>query len=150
MAQEAPEVGMSVDVLTRDPKSAHEAVTEAWRVSKALTQAGKTVHIVAKEDEDDRSLEANRYYWGVFLPQVSAQARIEGQRYTVDAWHELGKRTFLGFEVKKVRVAGRKKATIIRRLRSTTDLSVRQFAKYQEEFAAFAATELGVVFEESP
>lgn len=137
----------ALNVLATSPQAAHDACAEAWRVCKTLTLAGKPVRIRAGEEEDDRSIEANRWYWGVFLPQVSMQARIDGQRYTVDAWHELGKRTFLGFEVKKVKVAGRKKATVIRRLRSTTDLSVRQFAKYTEEFQAFATTDLGVAFE---
>lgn len=149
MAQEAPEVGMSVDVLTRDPKSAHEAVTEAWRVSKALTQAGKTVHIVAKEDEDTRTLEQNRFYFGPLLGQISEQVRTP-DRWEPEAWHHLFRRKFLGYSIKKEQVAGKKKPVVIRRLRSTRDLTVKQFAEYVEKITAYAVSELGVVFEESP
>lgn len=137
-----------MEALAIDKESAHRAANYAYREAQEIIARGKQAVITAKEYEDDRSLQQNAYYWSVFLPQVSAQATILGQRWTVDAWHELGKRQLLGFEVKKVHVAGRKKPTIIRRLRSTTGLTVKQFAKYQEEFTAFAATDLGVVFPE--
>lgn len=141
---------MKVDVIAADPGAAHMAVQEVWRVAKTLTMDGKPVHIVAAEYEQDRSLEQNRWYWGVFLKTVSDQARIGGARYSVEAWHELGKRQFLGFTVSKVSVAGRKKSTVIRRLKSTRDLTVRQMAKYLEEFQAFAVADLGVAFPENP
>lgn len=139
----------AVDVLAHSPQAAHEAIAEAWRICKGLTLAGKPVRIRAGEEEPDRTLEQNAFYWGVLLKDISEQAKVDGKRYTADAWHELGKRQFLGYAMKKVKVAGRTRATVIRRLRSTTDLTVRQFAKYLEELQAFAATDLGVVFSSS-
>ena len=49
-------------------------------------------------------------------------------------------------EVVKVKVAGRKRPTVIRRLRSTTGLSVRAMSNYLDELQAHASSELGVRF----
>jgi hypothetical protein len=96
------------------------------------------------ESEDDRTVKQNRFYWGVVLPQISKQA--PGQ-WTADAWHEAFKREVLGYEVIRVKVAGRKRATVYRRLRSTTDLTVKQMSEYLDEIIATATTDLGVTFE---
>jgi NinB protein len=136
----------AIDVIAANPMRAHEAVQHGWALAKALTIAGRKAHIQIREAEDDRSVRQNAYYWAVVLKEISEQAAIEGQRWTADAWHELCKRQFLGYEIKKVKVAGRKKATIIRRLRSTTGLSVRKFSDYLEQILAFASTDLSVRF----
>lgn len=136
----------ALDLIVTTKQAAHEAATLAYQHAQALILDGKRVRIVAQEQEDDRSLRQNAFYWGVVLPEISEQAQINGQRFTVDAYHELFKRQFLGFEVKKVTVAGRKRKTIIRRLRSTTKLKVRAMSEYLEKVQAFAATELGVRF----
>lgn len=140
---------MSADTLTRivaSREQAHEAVVQVYAHAQALIADAKRVRICCGEDEDDRSLQANRFYWGVVLKQISEQARVAGQRYTVDAWHELFKRQFLGYEIVRVQVAGRKRATVYRRLRSTTKLLVKKMSAYLEETLAFAAADLGVVF----
>lgn len=137
---------MALDVVATSPQAAHEAVTEAWRVSKELTQAGKPVRITATEDENDRSLEANRFYWSdAFLGAISEQVRTP-DRWTKDAWHNLFRRQFLGYSVTKEMVAGKKKPVVIRRLRSTRDLKVKEFATYLEQITAYAVTELHVEF----
>ena len=110
----------------------------------------RTWRLVFGEDADDRSLRQNRFYWGALLQQVSEQARVAGQRYTPDAWHELGKRQFLGYEVIKAPVAGRKRVQVYRRLRSTADLTVKQMSEYLDQFIAFATADLGVAFDFDP
>lgn len=137
---------MSVDVLATSPQAAHDAIAEAWRVVKPLTLAGKTVHIQAGEAEDDRSVQQNRYYWGVLLKAISEQVRTP-DRWTAEAWHQLMRRQFLGYGIRKQTVAGRKKPVVIRALRSTRDLTVKQFAEYLEKITAYAITELGVALE---
>ena len=137
---------MSLDIIATNPIAARKAVEAAWVMGKALTAEGRKFHILAEEAEDDRTILQNRFYWGPCLKEISEQATIEGQRWAPEAWHELGKRMFLGYEIKKVRVAGRKKTTVIRRLKSTTGLSVRKFSVYLEKLQAFAATDLGVHF----
>lgn len=135
-----------MDRIVRTREAAHEAATMAYAVAKVALDNGRPARIVAEEYEEDRTLQANRYYWGPCLKEISEQATVVGQRYTVDAWHELFKRQFLGYEIIKVRVAGRKKATVIRRLRSTAKLKVKPFGKYLDEVQAFAAADMGVQF----
>ena len=135
---------MSDDTLTRivaSREQAHAAAMEVYAHAQALIADAKRVRISCGEDEDDRSQQQNRFYWGVVLAQISEQARVAGQRYTVDAWHELAKRQVLGYEIVRVQVAGRKRATVYRRLRSTSKLSVRKMSAYLEETLAFAATD---------
>lgn len=135
-----------LDCIVRTREEAHVAATQAYAALQAVLANGKAGRIVASEHEDDRSLLQNRFYWGVVLREISEQASIGGQRWTVDAWHELGKRQFLGCEIVKVRVAGKKRPVVIRRLRSTTKLKVKAMAAYLEQFQAFAVNDLGVVF----
>lgn len=135
-----------VDCIARTREQAHEAVMRGYALAKALLADGKPVQICVGEDESDRSVQQNRFYWGPCLSEISEQARVGGQRYTTEAWHELFKRQFLGFEIEKVHVAGRKRPTVIRRLRSTAALSVRQMSEYLDKLQAFAATDLGVQF----
>ena len=135
-----------LDIIVTTREGAHKAATEAYRVAQELTAAGKRVRIACQEDEDDRTVAANRYYWGVMLKEIAEQASIEGQRWSAEAWHELFKRMFLGYEIKKVKVAGRKKATVIRRLKSTANLTIKKFSAYLEKAQAFAVTDLGVKF----
>jgi hypothetical protein len=88
-------------------EDAHDAARMAYLLAQLAIENGRMARITAREYEEDRSLKQNRYYWGVVLPEISEQARSEGQRYTVDAWHELFKRQFLGYSVERYRVAGR-------------------------------------------
>jgi hypothetical protein len=136
----------TIDITTTDPARLHAAVEQGWRLGKAVTTAGRRMRALFEEVGDDRSAQQARYYWGACLRDISEQAVILGERWTAEAWHELFKRQFLGYEIKKVKVAGRRKATIIRRLRSTTGLSVRKFSDYLDKIQAFAATDLGVQF----
>ena len=127
-------------------EEAHAAIMAGYDHAKMLLGLDKRVRIDVSEAEEDRSVQQNAYYWGPCLAEISEQAVVCGQRWTVDAWHELFKRQFIGYEVKKVKVAGRKKVTVIRRLKSSTDLSVKQFSDYLDKVQAFAAADLGVRF----
>lgn len=131
-------------VATRE--AAHAAAQLAYAQARTIIDNGRPACIEVHEHDDDRSLQQNRFYWGACLRDISEQAKIEGQRYTVDAWHELFRRQFLGYEIEKVRVAGRKRPVVNRRLRSTAKLKVKAFSAYLDELQAFAATELGVQF----
>lgn len=132
--------------IVKTREAAHTAAKHAYAHARSIIDNGRPARIEAVEHEDDRSLKQNRFYWGPCLREISAQAEIEGQRWTAEAWHELFRRQFLGYEIEKVHVAGRKRPVINRRLRSTAKLKVRAFGKYLDEIQAFAATELGVEF----
>lgn len=127
--------------------SAHKAVNEGYRVAKTLLAAGDAVEVIVRKAEDERSLRANRFYWGFVLKTVAHFVELVGHKYSADAWHELFKRQFLGYEIKKYHVAGKKKMQIIRRLRSTADLTVKQFCVYLEQIIAYGATDLGIEWE---
>jgi hypothetical protein len=141
----------AVTLLMSSPEEAHQHVTELYRnLLKPMTARGKVMQVTACEAEDNRSVLANRYYWGFVLKDISEQGAIEGQRWAVEAWHELFKRQFLGYRVRKFKVAGSKRVRVVRELRSTTDLKTRAWHKYLDQLMAFAANELGVVFSSPP
>ena len=112
-----------------------------------LLEAGKRVAITACEEEDSRSLQQLRFYWGPCLKDISEQAAIGGQKYSKDAWHELFKREHLPRVVTKAKVAGKKRTVVSVSIGSTKGLSVRRMSKFLDRVQAFAATDLGVSFE---
>ncbi len=138
-----------LDVVVCTREGAHKVATLAYQRAVALIADGKEVRIRAEEAEDERSLQQNRFYWGVVLKEIAEQAVIDGARWTAEAWHEYGKRTYLGYEIKRIVIAGRKRKAVSRQLRSTTKQSVKRMSKYLDELMAFAVTDLGVRFSET-
>jgi hypothetical protein len=138
----------ALDVVVRTREGAYKVATLAYERARALIADGKEVRIRAEEAEDERSLRQNRFYWGCVLKEISEQARIDGQQWVADAWHQYGKRTFLGYEFKRTVIAGRKRKAVSKQLRSTTKLSVKRMSEYLEKLMAFAVTDLGVRFSE--
>lgn len=102
--------------------------------------------VTVQPEEDAKTAQQGRFYWGVVLREMSEQARIEGQRYSAEAWHELCKRQFLPRITKRVRVAGKPKPIVTTTIGSTQGLSVKQMSAYIEQVMAFAQTDLGVKF----
>lgn len=92
---------------------------------------------------EDKTLRQLRFYFGPVLKQIAEQA---AGGWTRDAWHEAMKREELGYEIVKVMVAGRKKPTVYRRLRSVRDLTIKQMSEYIDRVIASATTALGVTF----
>lgn len=135
-----------LDRIVKTREDAHRAVTQAYANAQAILLNGKPARIVCEEHEDDRTIQQNRFYWGPCLREIAEQAVIEGQRWTAEAWHELFKRMFLGYEIKKTRVAGKKRPVVIRRLKSTTGLKVKAMGIYLDKLQAFASTDLSVRF----
>jgi hypothetical protein len=137
----------SLRMTWANPQQAHVSLSsQLWPWAKSMLAAGHTLAVSIAPKEDDRSIQQNRFYWGACLKDISEQAKINGQRYTADAWHELFKRQFLPRVVKKSAVAGRKRKVVTVSIGSTTGLSVRKMSLYLEKVQAFAASELGVQF----
>ena len=132
-----------------EPVSAYQSIVhELWPWAKSRLIAGGKVTINASTWEDDRTLRQNRFYWsGACLGAIADQAKVAGIRYDAQAWHNLFKRQFLGFEIVKERVAGERRLRVIRRMRSTSTLKLRAMGVYLEQVQAYAATELGVMFD---
>jgi hypothetical protein len=95
------------------------------------------------EAVDDVTVKQHRFYRGVVLKQIVEQAP---GGWTAKAWHELFRREVLGTETVKVEVAGRKRATVYQRLRSTADLSVKQMSDFIDQVIALMVTTYAVEF----
>jgi hypothetical protein len=135
-----------LDRIVRTREQAHQVSLIGYAHAQAILANGKPVRVMVQEHEEDRTLQANRYYWGPCLKEIAEQASLNGQRYVGEAWHEFFRRQYLGYEIRKTYVAGKKKPVIVRRLKSTRDLKVRAFSVYLEQIQAFASTDLGVRF----
>lgn len=113
---------------------------------RSMWESGKRVVITAQDEEEARSLQRNREYWGYVLRPISEQAQIEGIGATAEGWHDYYRKMFLGYEFTKVRLPGAKRKSVRRSLKSTTKLSERAMRKYCEEVRAHAATTFCVTF----
>jgi hypothetical protein len=50
---------------------------------KAQWQNGiERLRVTVEPEEDAKTVQQGRFYWGIILMQISEQARIDGQRYT--------------------------------------------------------------------
>ncbi len=139
----------ALDVIVSTREGAHKVASAAYECARLLIADGKQVRIRAEEAEDTRSLQQNRFYFGLVLREISEQARISGQGWAAEAWHLHFKREFLGYRFVRETVAGRKRKVVRKELRSTTRLSVRRMSEYLDKVMAFAVTDLGVVFSET-
>jgi hypothetical protein len=131
-------------VSTRE--QAHAAAMQAYSIAKLLIQDGRRAMISVCEEEDDRSLKQNKFYWGPCLGEISHQAKLNGVGFDEDGWNWYFKRKFLGYRFKKVMVPGNKRVSVIKELISTKDLSVRKMSTYLDKVQAHAATDFGVEF----
>lgn len=104
------------------------------------------VAVTLQPEEDAKTVQQNRFYWGVVLRETSEQAVIAGQKYSSEAFHELFKRQFLPRVSKRVRVAGKPRPVVTTTIGTTKGLSVKKMSAYIEQVMAFAQTDLGVKF----
>lgn len=105
--------------------------------------------VTVQPEEDAKTIQQLRFYWGVVLNEISEQARIDGNRYTVDAWHELFKRQFLERVKKRVYVAGKSRPVITTTIGTTKGLGVRKMSAFIEKVIAFGVNDLNVRFSET-
>lgn len=103
------------------------------------------------EDQEDLTVRQRRFLHGPVLGQIAEQARDEdGRAYAMPVWKEYLRAKFLGHRWESLRLPGQKRATPRKVRISTEDLTVKQYSEYIEQVLAFAATELGVVFDLDP
>lgn len=108
-----------------------------WR---AMADDGKPLAVEVREHKDKRSVEANKYYWQL-LKFIAGNAWIGGKQYSDEAWHEMFKGEFLGYED----LPNGKKSPI-----SSTKLNVAEFAEYLRSVEQYAAVELGLELPANP
>jgi hypothetical protein len=105
--------------------------------------------VVIQPEEDAKTVQQGRFYWGVILKEISEQASIDGQKYSAEAWHELMKRMHLPRRKKLVRVAGKKRPVVTTTIGSTQGIGLKRMSAFIEQVIAFAQTDLGVSFSET-
>ena len=103
----------------------------------ACAASGEPLEVMVCKHKEKRRSVQNRLYWAI-LRDISEQAMLGGKRFSDEAWHEHFKRVLIGL----VDLPGGAKAG-----ESTTKLNVSEFAEYVTKVTAYAATELGVIFE---
>ena len=136
-----------IQIRCHNAQQAHAAMTaQLWPWVKAMTMAGNRVDIKAEPAEDDRTIQQLRFYWGVVLKETSQQAKVNGIGATPDGWHLYFKREHLGYKFTKTILPGKKRPSVIKTLRSTKDLKVKQMGIYLEKSMAQAVTDFGVMF----
>lgn len=143
MTDEIRDFGMAL----YEPKQGHGQVVEAWSHEiRPKLELGQALWVSVQPLEEARTLRQNKFYWAAVLRLISEQAQIDGIGATPDGWHVFYKKELLGYHFVKVKEPGRKRKTVRRELRSTTGLSVKQFADYIDQVQAHAATTFGVEF----
>jgi hypothetical protein len=108
---------------------------------KQLAADKTPMFLIATTAEEKRRAQQNKYYFGTVIRSIAKQAWINGRQYSAEAWHEQMARTYGQF--KDVTLPDGE--VVVKRL-STTEMSVKDFAKYTEQVMAYGATELGIRF----
>lgn len=111
-------------------------LTANWQM---FARDGKFLAVTVSFYKSKRSLEQNRRYFGpAVLGAIADQAWCDGRRYGKESWHEHFKREFIGV----VDIPGGGV-----RAMSSTDLNVEEFSVFMQQVEAYAAQQLGVIFE---
>jgi hypothetical protein len=134
-----------------DPDQARAAIAgQIGPFCRAAWERGvQRLAVTIEPEEDARTAQQNRFYWGVLLKEISEQAAPGGQKWSAEAWHELFKRQFLPRLTKRIKVAGRKSPVVTTTIGTTRGLSVKKMSTYMEQVSAFAVNDLHVVFSAS-
>jgi len=103
-----------------------------------------------------RSPDQNALMWAGPLRDIEQQGYLGGRTFRADVWHEYFKREYLPeeFDPEQCKEGYRKWDHTPKGERvlvgSTTDLTVRGFARYLKQVEAYAQVELGVQLHASP
>lgn len=127
-------------VSCNNPTQAHaELVGTVWPFIKANLMAGR--RMVLTVEPEKRTYKQNSRYWSRgILSQIAEKVVVDGRRFSAEVWHEQFKRQFIGIEeLPNGQIVGA----------SSTELSIAEFSVFVDQVEAFAATELGVMFEEA-
>ena len=123
-------------------------------------QSGKPWQVDIGPEKKVRSLSANARYWAGTLKDIERDATYEGQHYRAELWHEHASELFLpdeaDFDFDENHVTNPNKyrkweyPPMLKHRRligSTTQLTVKGFAVYQERVEAyFASPPFNVIF----
>lgn len=137
-----------VDTTVKTAEGARNVAVLVLRQARLMIADGKRVRMRCHEAKDTRSIRQNQFLWAGVYSEISLQATICGERWIAEAWHELAKRMFLGYRYERAPgIAGVSGDRVVRVLRSTTELSVKEMSEYIEKVLAYGVTDLGVKFQ---
>jgi hypothetical protein len=108
-----------------------------WR---AMADQGKPLAVTVSEHKSKRSVEQNSRLHAL-LTEIAEQAWVNGRRFTMEAWKEHYKRSYIGIEEFEL-----PDGKVEERGISTTTLDVGSFADFMTKIECHAAQELGVTF----
>ncbi|WP_186158964.1 recombination protein NinB [Burkholderia gladioli] len=110
--------------------------------AKVFADRGEPLRVIVTAEERKRNSEQNRFYFGVVLRDISAQAWVDGQQFGKAAWHEYFATQYGVMEEMRLPFG-----EIVLRRKSTTDMTVGEFSTYMNQIQAYAANTLGVEFD---
>ena len=105
----------------------------------ACVDRGRPLRVIVTEDEKKRNTEQNRRLWGYLYKTIAEQAWVDGKQFSKEVWHEHFARMF-GVCEEMILPDGE----IITRRKSTTEMTVGEFADFMTQIEVYAAQELGV------
>ena len=105
----------------------------------ACMDRGRPLRVIVTEDEKKRNTEQNHRLWGYLYKTIAEQAWVDGKQFSKEVWHEHFARMF-GVCEEMILPDGE----IITRRKSTTEMTVGEFADFMTQIEVYAAQELGV------
>jgi len=105
----------------------------------ACADRGAPLRIIVTEGEKKRNAEQNKRLWGYLYKTIAEQSWVDGKQFSKDVWHEHLARMFGVCEEMTL-----PDGEIIVRRKSTTEMTVGEFAEYMTQIEVYAASELGV------
>jgi len=105
----------------------------------ACMDRGRPLRVIVTEDEKKRNTEQNKRLWGYLYKTIAEQSWVDGKQFSKDVWHEHFARMF-GVCEEMILPDGE----IITRRKSTTEMTVGEFADFMTQIEVYAAQELGV------
>ena len=105
----------------------------------ACMDRGRPLRVIVTEDEKKRNTEQNKRLWGYLYKTIAEQAWVDGKQFSKEVWHEHFARMF-GVCEEMILPDGE----IITRRKSTTEMTVGEFADFMTQIEVYAAQELGV------
>lgn len=138
-----------MEIVLSTPAQAYEAINYIWKFAKPNVVAGRKMIVRVVDYEEDKTSAQRRFYHGYILTQVAIQARVDGQKFSMETWKEHFRESYLGSKKRrKVNPMTGEESWFLERV-STESLGVRKYNKLIEMVTAFATQELGVVFGET-
>lgn len=119
----------------------YESLVNAFKEIRPLINPDIGYILTFQELHEQRRNTQNSKYWHV-IHEIAEQLHINGKLMSPESWHEWSKRKFIG--VREIRLPN---GEVLLLGKSSTNLSVNEFADYIQELEAWAV-EHGVVINE--